>query len=691
MKRWPQFEEWVLHPWHRVPRGVWMLFVVYCVVLGVVCWFQYAGFMYHGSDLAIFDQVVWNMSHGRLFEYSFNPYSYLVDHRSWLLLPLSLLYIVAAHPITLLVVQTLVLASGVFPFILIVKRVIPLQGKKQGALVLAASAVYLFQPSIQSMNVFEFHMLPLVIPLSLWLWWSLIESRRLLVAVFLVLLFLVREDVALMTAGLGVLLILSPKILSMRRTRLFGIGLLVGSIVWFGFMVWVGALFSPEGSSKFFVFYDWLGSTPAEGLQFFISHPVRPFMVLLGYDHLIVILFAFAMVGFMPALRLRYLLPALGPLLLYLFIDQQMLSPVLKSHYASVIVPWFLIAGVYGYKRFQDMVNHGEFGRRLERFGLKGAAGLLVLAVVFSQWVSLGPQWTVAHRFKLMEYRNIDEYIVSSGNNIGNGEHDHVMMSERLYSHSGHTENLYPTLHLFTGKQHFSAVDYRAPAQVDYVFLEHESILRYGINLPLENRTDAHKRLQSLIKGNVLAPGHVSEDIISFLPESSLGEDATPLVTEAVPLVHSVSVDVNNDLTVLGWEYGVDIDALEFNERENGILKILMKKNEHSVFEDDQHIELVWWNTEGEVIKSKMMALGFGLYPSHSWEAGSQRVIHLPIEHPYDAAAVELRIAPLTKKFGPLFTLWRADPILDPQQTVSLSLPGIAPLDETTTAVVDLR
>lgn len=653
----------LLDSWRGLPRAVWVVMAVYAVGMVAVSLAQYHWFIYSGYDLGIFDQVVWNTSQGRLFEYSFNSYSYLVDHREWLLLPLSVLYWVAPHALTLLVVQTVVLVSGVVPLVLIAQKVLGASGRR-GALVLVFVAVaYVLNPSVQAMNLFEFHVLPFVLPLSLWLWWLLLQHRWRWVWVVFVVLLLVREDVALMTAGLGLLLVVFPSVIMTARARVAGAVMTVASLMWFGLMVWVGTFFSPEGSSKFFTFYDWAGGSPLEGVSYILMHPLQTVGVLFGYDHLIVVLFLFVGVGLLPVLRLRLLLPAAGPLLLYLLIDQQMLSSVINSHYAAVVLPWFFIAGVEGYAR-------------LAKKRVVGAAALggVVFTIIVAQWLSIGPQWTVIHRFALQQHRDLNVYSMYSGDSVAETGQS-VMLSERLYTRSAHRQALYPTLHVFTGKQHFSAADYKPPDRVDAVVLEQESVLRYGINLPFTDRSQAHERLRLILDQNGLVATAANEELVAFYPAAERGGQTVPLVSPGVVLAFAEDISVNGDLRLLSWEHTLE-----------GELRLHFRKEEGSVLDDDQHLQVIWRDENGRLIKEKLFALGYGLYPTHSWEQGSEHVVHVYLRHPLTAASVELRFGPLIKQFGPLFTLWRADPVLDGMRTVSVDLPGVAPLDATVKA-----
>src|SRR5438132_10095971 len=101
---------------HIVAAVALTYFVLYSV-LSVLRHMTYHSF---GPDLGIFDQVFWNTTRGRFFESTMSlvqaqPHSYLGDHFSPVYLLLVPFYALIPRPETLLVIQTLFLALGVWP------------------------------------------------------------------------------------------------------------------------------------------------------------------------------------------------------------------------------------------------------------------------------------------------------------------------------------------------------------------------------------------------------------------------------------------------------------------------------------------------------------------------------------------------------------------------------------------------
>src|SRR5260370_41378517 len=98
----------------------------YFVLYSVLSVLRHVTYHSFGPDLGIFDQVFWNTTRGRFLESTMSlvqaqPHSYLADHFSPVYLLLMPPYLLIPRPETLLVIQTLFLALGVWPLYLLTR------------------------------------------------------------------------------------------------------------------------------------------------------------------------------------------------------------------------------------------------------------------------------------------------------------------------------------------------------------------------------------------------------------------------------------------------------------------------------------------------------------------------------------------------------------------------------------------
>lgn len=127
-------------------------------------------------------------------------------HFDPMLVLLSPLYWIYPYSETLLVLQTLWLASSVIPVYLLVLR-----ATENPRVALAMGAVFLVYPALHGVNLFDFHSLALIIPLLLWLAYCFVTERWKAYAVLVVLLLLCREDAALVLFCVGLAVLFSGK------------------------------------------------------------------------------------------------------------------------------------------------------------------------------------------------------------------------------------------------------------------------------------------------------------------------------------------------------------------------------------------------------------------------------------------------------------------------------------------------
>jgi uncharacterized membrane protein len=152
------------------------------------------------SDLGYYDNILYQSSHGRLLGCSFLRAGYHgAAHFDPILIVLSPLHRLHPGAETLLVLQSVWLASGAFPVYFLARRVL---GSRAPA-VLAALA-YLAYPALAGANAYDFHSLTLAVPPLLWMACCFEAGQRAGYFVALGVALLCREDVALLLCFVGV-------------------------------------------------------------------------------------------------------------------------------------------------------------------------------------------------------------------------------------------------------------------------------------------------------------------------------------------------------------------------------------------------------------------------------------------------------------------------------------------------------
>ncbi len=163
----------------------------------VVCAVKYRSYLYTDFDLAIFAQALLGAVHGQWFS-SVRGMYWLGDHSSLLLLALAPVAFVWRSALLLPWAQAVALALGAWPLFVHARRRF---GDERVAA--AFAAVWVLQPSLGYLALFEFHPETLATPLLLGAAVALAAGRSRTAILCAVAAALAREDVALPIAALG--------------------------------------------------------------------------------------------------------------------------------------------------------------------------------------------------------------------------------------------------------------------------------------------------------------------------------------------------------------------------------------------------------------------------------------------------------------------------------------------------------
>lgn len=313
--------------------------LAWAALVGTLAVLRHQAFNTNAYDMAIYDQVLWNTAQGRFFQISITPDTplYLARHFSPLLVVLVPLYWVRPDPTTLLATQALLLGLAGLPLYWLARD--KLHSSWLGLSVLAA---YLLQPATAYVALFDFHQVALAAPLlSLALY--LVLSRRDTYFVLVVgLLFLIKEEMGLVGAALGILVILLQ-----RRWRI-GLSLAVGGVMWTLVIVrLVIPRLNPAGVYIYDALYATLGSTPREMVLSALHDPGSVVDIVLAPDKVEYLQKLLVPLGGLPLLGAPVLGVAL-PVLASVLLTDKMPPELIRLQYSATLLPPLIAATALG-------------------------------------------------------------------------------------------------------------------------------------------------------------------------------------------------------------------------------------------------------------------------------------------------------------------------------------------------------
>ncbi len=190
---------------------LWAMAVGYMALFIWLSWLRYDRFLMHAEDMGNMVQAVWNTAHGSLSPLlQFNNQrihfgaeatginTRLGIHVEPILFLVAVPYIFFSSPVTLIVIQTLVVASGVFPAAWLARRRLKLPLAQ-----VAFPLAYLLAPPLEAANLYEFHAVTLSAALLLWALYFADGARYWLFAVFGALAAATKEEIGVAVAALA--------------------------------------------------------------------------------------------------------------------------------------------------------------------------------------------------------------------------------------------------------------------------------------------------------------------------------------------------------------------------------------------------------------------------------------------------------------------------------------------------------
>jgi uncharacterized membrane protein/uncharacterized membrane protein YbhN (UPF0104 family) len=374
-------------------------------------------------DLGNMSQTVWNTLHGRFLLLT-NPdgteqISRLGIHTDFLLAFFAPFYFLWSDPKMLLIIQTLVVASGAFFVFKIGKLIL-----KNEKLSLLFALSYLLNFWIQEQTIFDFHAVTLATTFLLATFYFMLKRRYFLFSVFLVLSVLTKENVFLVAGIFGLYFIFKEK------KWLAGTLL---AVVSFGIFFYLMNTLIPHarGNVHFaLTYYSYIGDS---SLGIFRNLLLKPQLIVhqlfslstMDYFHKL-----FFPTGYLSLLSPLYLIFALPDIAINLLSSNINLRSQ-GFHYGAIIIPFIYISSIYASQKIIKKYN-----KKAEGFLFYYLIAVTLLSVYFYSPLP-GMRFSDNLPFTAIDYQKIHSYLsiipenasVSASNSIG----AHLSNREKIY------------------------------------------------------------------------------------------------------------------------------------------------------------------------------------------------------------------------------------------------------------------
>jgi len=442
---------------HRV-EPIYMLFLAYVVAFTTLTFLRHLTFHSTWLDLGFYDNVMWNLIHGRFCTYnsydSFNGGLRPCLHVSPILLVIAPVYAVYPSPLSLLFLQTVFLAAGGCAVYWLARH--ELQDKR---LAVGFALSYLLFPALQGINMFDFHDIALCVPLLLFAFYYLRRSEYPKFALFVTLSVMCREEISLIVFMLGLYILVA------KRNRALG---LATSALGGGWLLFCLFILFPQSSGQNYPFlyrYAWLGTSYQEILKTLLLKPDVVLSQALSYPRLVYVFLLLAPLAFLPLLAPELMLVGF-PILLGNMLSGYWIQYSIYYQYSAPLIPLMFASAVCGTRRILRFFEGSSakwkwVERHVARNRLLGIIlALLMLSSICSYFaygvspLTLNPQ----------DYQMSDR--VASANRILQliPQNASVVADNYIGPHLSHTDRVYTPL-----------LDPTQLSKVDYMILDTQS------------------------------------------------------------------------------------------------------------------------------------------------------------------------------------------------------------------------
>jgi len=390
-----------------------LLIVVYILLFASLAFDLHTGLRTHKSDLGQMAQALWNTSRGRFVESIQDDFlsSRLTDHVEPIFLLIAPALWLWEDVRALLLVQVLAVAVGAWPLFELARR------KLGPGLALALALAYLLDPHLQSAVLTEFHAIPFAAPLILWAFWAIAAERWWQFAIAALLVAAVKEEAALLAAGLGVWAFYRSvrRQVSGVRCQVSGVkcqdprptphaprtthhaprtthhasrlahslplAVILISLLWFYLATFVivpahAAPVHGSAESAYFQRYGALGNSPLDIFRSILTRPGLVWQIASEPARVQYLIGLLAPFGFLGLLAPEIILLAL-PVLLANLLSAYPAQYYGEFHYSAPLTPFFAVAAVYGLRRIRCQVS----GVRCQASRIFPAAFTLLLLI----------------------------------------------------------------------------------------------------------------------------------------------------------------------------------------------------------------------------------------------------------------------------------------------------------------------
>ena len=427
------------------------------VIFYISCW-KYDHNLFNGFDLAIYNQAMFNSLNGNLMDVSIHPHNYFGDHFEPILFLLLPFYALADHPLTLILIQTIVLAITIWPIYKIASK--HLNGLWPNLIAVS----WLLNPIVYATSVFEFHAIIFTACLLIWSIYFYKQNNYLLWLTFILLTLVSREDAALSVIAFGFVAIIEKK-----HWRWYLPTFIFAGLYYFFAMKMV-AYFSPEAHYKFLIYYQELGKNQVEILINIFSNPWLVLTKIFRLNNIVLLAILLMPTAFISLYRPKWLLLSVPAFLGFALMDANNTSIILTTHYGTILLPGFYLATIESLEVLINKVKNNNI------FYLPVVKIVLIVAIIYATFIIGGGRLFFSNFLKEIKSEPLSQLLpIDKQQSIISALGPLTAYSSRI--------NVYALHYVLTGYKQLSDKEFFIP-QTDWLVIDNKDMIYFSATSP---------------------------------------------------------------------------------------------------------------------------------------------------------------------------------------------------------------
>jgi uncharacterized membrane protein len=571
----------------------WVLVLLYIITFTWLAIQRHASFNSSGFDLGIYDQVVWNTLHGRIFFYTTTgqPLLHLSNHADPILALVAPFYLIYSGPEMLLFLQAAAIGLGGMPIFWLAREKL-----ESDFAALSLLVAYLLFPTLAVVTLWDFHPPALAVGFLMYAFYFLVKRKPVWFLLFSMLAMMCKEHIPLVVAFMGLY-----AIIRYRDWLLGGITIALAMGYFSALMYWIIPTYSVTGDHIFLGYYSYLGDSP---LDIIVTAVTRPDLVLRALwepsrlTYLRDVLTPFA---YLPLLGLPVLLIGLPMFAINLLSANTAMHDATGGQYGADVAPWLAWGAVFGFFYLRRGLGRVWPGHQRQVTHAISLSLLLVVIIwhLFRGYSPLSlnrPQWEISDHDRLAE-RFIAQIPPDAPISAQSKLYPHLSNRIIAYQYPDVNDAEYIFLDVTTGTWPIHPNDFKTQVQ------ESLAIGEFGV-------LDA-------ADGYILLKRGLAD---RRLPDAFYDFARTDVADPQYPLV----VDFGGELRLLGFDLLDDSRREQVEDVRRGQMAVRLYWQALRPIERDLRLYPFFLNSEGEVIEDteQRPLIAQLWYPPRQWQPG---------------------------------------------------------------------